>query len=258
MKGGKKRPLKLTEDDDTTTFTDETSWFDASDTANKQHIELYVSQWEGTRDMHILDLFGASASVRKAWEDRGWKGESYDIKLNPKHDITSASGFYVLLDMALRLLPFGLIMAGPPCSLFVFLSSSVHKRKVSQPMGDTSNPKVRLSNRILINTMEVLHIMSKRQVWNVLEQPANSFMYKTPPVTALYDKVKLQKIVAWMGAFGHSMPKCTHLLGSLSTPYWQALHDLASRHLPTLSSHEKGENADLAVLPFSDYGRQRC
>ena len=84
-------------------------------------------------------------------------------------------------------------------------------------MGDESNPNVRLANRILINTMEVLRIASRRHVWTVLEQPANSFMHKTPPVVEVANATKMQRIVTWMGAYGHSMPKCTHLFGNVPT-----------------------------------------
>ena len=54
------------------------------------------------------------------------------------HDVTAEAGFFVLLDLALRLVTRGLIVAGPPCSLFVSLSSSVHRRGVGHELGDTS------------------------------------------------------------------------------------------------------------------------
>ena len=49
---------------------------------------------------------------------------------------------------ALRLLPFGLAMAGPPCSLMVNACQSVHRRRAWRLEGDTGNFKVRMSNRI--------------------------------------------------------------------------------------------------------------
>lgn len=50
-------------------------------------------------------------------------------------------------------LPFALLAAGPPCSLFIFLCSSVHcrNRLGFGPRGDESNKKVQLANVISEN-----------------------------------------------------------------------------------------------------------
>ena len=68
-------------------------------------------------------------------------------------------------------------MAGPPCSLFVFLSSSVHRRGVGHELGDTSRVQVRLANLVVENTIVLLEAVSPRGVWFVLEQPAGSWMF---------------------------------------------------------------------------------
>ena len=51
----------------------------------------------------------------------------------------------------MRLLPHALCMAGPPCSLHVSASQSVHCRAEGQLLGNVNNFKVRLSNRIWSN-----------------------------------------------------------------------------------------------------------
>ena len=74
---------------------------------------------------HVLDLFGASQKVAQTWASAGYKGISYDIKLSPAHDVTSRSGFYNLLDLALQLTDTALVVAAPPCSLMSSASQSV-------------------------------------------------------------------------------------------------------------------------------------
>ena len=54
------------------------------------------------------------------------------------------------LSVFLRL-PYGLVCAGPPCSLFVWLCTSVHRRHEMFPRGNESNPKVRCANVITEN-----------------------------------------------------------------------------------------------------------
>lgn len=50
-----------------------------------------------------------------------------------------------------RIVDYGLIMAGPPCSLMTGASSSVHMRRAWRLWGDVSRYKVRLSNRVWLN-----------------------------------------------------------------------------------------------------------
>lgn len=167
------------------------------------------------------------------------------------HDVTAEAGFFALLDLALRLAPGGLIMGGPPCSLFVFLSSSVHRRGVGHELGDASRVQVRLANLVVENTMVLLEVVSPRGVWFVLEQPAGSWMFKLPRVQETFARLgcqpvrrepqgcqpggsqsggrqpadrergsqqdPVQRICTWMGAFGHEMPKGSHLVGTLPT-----------------------------------------
>lgn len=47
----------------------------------------------------------------------------------------------------------GLVVAQPPCSLMGPACQSVHKRSKANPAGDQSNYKVRLSQRIWLNTV---------------------------------------------------------------------------------------------------------
>ena len=45
----------------------------------------------------------------------------------------------------------GLILAGPPCSYFVFMSSSIHQRATLGPRGNELHQGVRLANLITEN-----------------------------------------------------------------------------------------------------------
>ena len=54
------------------------------------------------KTLHVLDVFGVSCRMQSVFEHMGYEGDSYDIKLNKAHDITSESGFKVLLEKAAR------------------------------------------------------------------------------------------------------------------------------------------------------------
>lgn len=212
---------------DTATLTQEYMWYSAE--ADIEELRKYMSTWPGRRDLHCLDLYGASMNIKQAWQGSGCTAASYDIKTGGQsHDVTRREGFMVLMDMGLRLMPRGVVVAGPPCSLFVFLSKSVHQRTEARPWGQLTNSKVRLANQIVKNTVVFIRLMLERGVWCVLEQPANSWMFKLPVFRSLISDFGLCRVSLWMGSYGHDLPKPTHLLGNMPT-LQQMRHGIASR-----------------------------
>lgn len=201
---------------DTATLTQEHSWYDAA--AHMSELQAFISSWTGLHDLHCLDLYGASMNIKEAWQRYGDSGAAYDIKSGGRsHDVTSRVGFMVLLELGLRLMPQGIVVAGPPCSLFVFLSKSVHQRTEARPWGQIKNSKVRLANQIIKNTVVFLRLMLERNVWCVLEQPANSWMFKIPVFRSLISDFRLRRVSLWLGTYGHDLPKPTHLVGNMPT-----------------------------------------
>ena len=113
--------------------------------------------------------------------------------------------------------------------------------------GDTSKLPVRLANAIVDNTMVLLEVAHLRSVWFVFEQPTTSWMFKLPCVRETFARLKgrqpgggrpvvcqargcqprggppgvdspaVLRICTWMGAFGHELPKCSHVVGTLPT-----------------------------------------
>ena len=63
----------------------------------------------------------------------------------------------LLFLFVLRLLIGGIVVAGPPCSLHIAASQSVHQRSLDNLMGNTRNMRVRLSKLIWINFVRWLH-----------------------------------------------------------------------------------------------------
>ena len=111
-----------------------------------------------------------------------------------------------------------------------FLSTHVHRRRKGAEQGDTSNHGVRLANLIVDNMMVLLEIMHERGVYFVLEQPCSSWMFKLPRVVRSLERIgntNIHRVCTWMVAFGHQMPKCSHLVGTLPT-----LHRLRRSYCP--------------------------
>ena len=79
-------------------------WFRAED--HFDDLINFAKDFSNTayRTLSVLDLFGASQRVSETWQRAGYMGMSFDIKIDPKHDICSRDGFVLLLRSALGLL----------------------------------------------------------------------------------------------------------------------------------------------------------
>ncbi len=203
--------------DDVACTISERDWFHAEQ--HCEEIATYVQEKSRTveRDLCCLDLFSASRAIERSFLLADDAAVALDIQLSPLFDITCKVGFFKILDVVLRLQCFALLFAGPPCSLFVWLSSSVHRRCAKNLLGNTANYKVRLSNLIVANLAPLLRLASERSVWWILEQPRASWLLKQAAIVGLSSCCETLSVQTWMGSYGHMMPKPTTLLGTLPT-----------------------------------------
>jgi len=201
--------------DDVQTLCEERTWFVAEN--HRRQIRTFLRGPGNSEKYGIIDLFGASAQMSKMWRKAGWDAFAFDIKSNPDHDMTSAKGFWTLCAAAKKLKKKGLIFGGPPCSLYVWISKSIHKRSQENKfVGDTSRLKVRMSNRIVANMVVFLEELSAvKEFFSITEQPSSSEMFKMKNTSAMVRKLKMESVWTWMGLFGHELPKATVLTGNL-------------------------------------------
>ena len=111
------------------------------------------------------------------------------------------------------------VLSGPPCSLFVFLSSSFHRRSNLRPLGATDRWKVRLSNLIVSNMCVAMKLVLPRTIYIIIEQPKSPFMFPHPAMTMLQAASEQEwvTIPTFMGKFQHAMPKPSLLLTNMRT-----------------------------------------
>ena len=136
---------------------------------------------------------------------------------------------------------FGWLLCGPPCHLYVFMSSSFHCRSIDFPYGDQSKFAVRRANQIVINLLAMLCIAHSRKVFFLflvefgnfliflrkkdcpvlqsfvskipqyirvrLEQPGSSMMWIMPEMVEFILWTCSQRVHSWMKCFGHELPK---------------------------------------------------
>lgn len=198
---------------DTAATLPEALWYDAE--ADMPNILEFADAWQGPRDLHMYDLFSASKKMCTSWTARGYRAVAFDLLLSREDDILSPTGFQKALHLGLRLQCGGLCFAGPPCSLFTFLSSSVHRRSLGNLDGQTVFESVRMANAIARNTAILLRVLLRRGCYVAIEQPKGSWLNKQLLYIALAQSFGLFLTITYMGCFGHDLPKATAIMSNM-------------------------------------------
>ena len=168
----------------------------------------------------------------------------------PPHqlDVLTPKGQLAALQGVLGLRPGGVLGGGPPCSLFVFMSASVHKRTATNPSGDLCNAGVCRANRIVHFWCSLVTLSAMRGCFWWTEQPGSSRMYELPcfvevlATMPLYGYSVVRQWV-WLGAFGHELLKGSAFVGT-----WPRLSALAR-------SRPEKPAASLAFYKKTESGR---
>ena len=179
----------------------------------------YALVWQGLRHIHFYDLFSGVGRAAREFGDRGYTTRTFDIQDDQDNDLTCKVGFFRALEVVLSLVEGAMILLGPPCSLWIFISRSYHRHSQESPLGDVSKAAVASANCLVRNVTLLLVIAHWRKVFFVLEQPGSSAMQYFPWVSILIEELRLQRIWTWMRAFGHMIPKPSYLLSNMQEAY---------------------------------------
>ncbi|CAE7680788.1 unnamed protein product [Symbiodinium necroappetens] len=174
------------------------------------------------RDVTVLECFSGCARISEEFRSQlSICVTTYDKQNDSTfQDLTTVAGFLSLLKKALRLKEGALLWFANPCHMFVWMSSSIHKRRPENPWGDASQPSVCMSNCITSRACLVLFIITCRGVWSAIEQPASSTLKWVPYFLHLRKLLmecngELWKQCSfWMGLYGHDNAKPSYCIGS--------------------------------------------
>ena len=169
------------------------------------------------RDLKRVDMFCGAGRVSQTFENAGDAAECFDVKMGDGYNFLQKAGFYKALGFVIRLAPFGILIAGPPCSYFVYMSSGFHRRTKDCPQGNTQEPRIVLSNLLVVNVTVLLIVAAMRYCFWLVEQPASSQMWRVWCLADLLEKSGARRIHTWMRCFGHPMAKPTVLWTNMPT-----------------------------------------
>lgn len=138
--------------------------------------------------------------------EEGLMCEPVDITLNPLHDVTKDPGEMLVISLILRCIAGSLVVLGPPCKLYVYLSRSLHGRTIKNIQGKR-NAMVRLGNKIARFTANVMALCHMRGVTYFIEQPSTSILWHIGCMKRAIKKSRGNRVTWHMFCYGGATPK---------------------------------------------------
>ena len=177
-----------------------------------------------------VDVFAGKKGFAKSMLRHGLAGATFEKMDDPVwEDILSLRGLSRLILLILRVKEHGLVMMGPPCKFWIFLTLSHTKRAAQNLAGSMASWMAKEGNAIADIVADIVKLCAALSIYTVLEQPQGSFMFAYQPMA---DALKLVNAVTTtfpMAVFKHPATKPTRLWGT--TPWLEQFGRFA-RMLP--------------------------
>ena len=168
------------------------------------------------RDIDLLDLFAGKARVARWGELLNFRVAAMDREFGSHFDLCSDIGFASTLCAVMRVKTTGMIMLGPQCSSWVWLSRSASRRSLANPYGDPSVASVAEGNVVNERVAMICAICSMLGIVWLVEQPASSLFFNTELMSMVVAKENAFQRHFFMKEFGHANSKPTLLFGVAS------------------------------------------
>jgi hypothetical protein len=158
------------------------------------------------RDLDCLEVFAGAAAIARAFSRAGLASRAYDKASNDEEDVLTLPGLTRLFWLVLRLKPGALLWAAPPCAMWSFMSSSVHRRTKDKPRGDRTRHSVREANNVARITACIIKIATFRGARFCMENPGRR-LGAYPPMARALAYARATVTIVYLGAFGGPLPK---------------------------------------------------
>ena len=107
--------------------------------AKLKDVDEFVTRMGGTC-LDAVDGFSGRGMIREVYTDHGLNAMGFDAFegniYREEDDIITHDGFWQIVKYLSLLTRYGLAILGPPCGLWVFLTSSLHRRSEGHPWGN--------------------------------------------------------------------------------------------------------------------------
>jgi len=143
-------------------------------------IKFIIEFPNGGRVNQGFDCYGGEGMFQTSCMEHDLTCAYFDMVRSRDQNILTKRGFFDALSKTCSVEPLGLQVLGPDCSWQTFLCLNHSKRSDENPLGNMANPKVEKSNLIAVNTTILALVGDIRGVFGVIEQPADTWYFKSP------------------------------------------------------------------------------
>ncbi len=183
-------------------------------------LALLKEMASGMPALDAISFFDGTGSMSSALRACHLRTASYDIlndttNVHNLQDIATEAGLQVALVNCARLRAGGLAWMAPPCSNWVWVSASKHRRSIAQPLGDDwCNSKTFHHNQIIRAVSIVARACSSWRVHWVIENPLSSCMFQFPELKAVILSSNAKEASMRLSTFGSESAKPVRLVGT--------------------------------------------
>ena len=183
------------------------------------------------RHLDAVELFAGQAEITQALQAAFFTALGVDASDGrAESNMLSYRGFLNALHLIMRIKPKGLLWLAPPCSSWVYMSSSWHKRgKRNRHRGATRWCDIREANSLGCIVAILVLVASWRQVYYILEQPKGSKLLKFRPLQDALRNTGASTLTTYLRSFCPTFP----IKKPLSLCYTAPWAVLLSRPMPT-------------------------
>lgn len=179
----------------------------------KQLLGCHRDKLAVLRNIDVLDLFSGKARVARWAELVGLTSVPLDREYGSHLDLCTPLGQAVAICTLLRVRRNGLLMMGPQCSSWIWLSRSRTKRSLANVNGDLQVHTVQEGNQVNSFCGLLVAICTLLGLAWIVEQPGSSLFFHTEIMKAMVRHSNAYQRHILMKQYGHTSCKATLLVG---------------------------------------------
>ena len=161
-----------------------------------------------------LDVFAGQKGFAKSLARHGLKGMTFEKEDDPEwNNILNLKGTSTLFFLILRVRTNGIVLLGPPCKFWIFLTLSHTKRTAQNPAGSSSSWMAREGNAIADIVAKFVLRCAALDIFAAIEQPQGSFMFQYGPMKSALEQVGAVTTSFPMVACKHPFNKANKVVG---------------------------------------------
>jgi hypothetical protein len=190
-------------------------------------LQLVLPLQDLPRTLDAVEFFAGDGQITAALQRAAFNVRAVDAASGEaESNLGSTRGFRNALSLIMQVKASGFIWLAPPCSAWVFLSSSWHGRSPENGYRGKRRKHfadIRDANSLAVVVAMCILVARWRNVGYIMEQPSNSKLYKYGPIRRALRATQASKVSTYLQSFCPTFPLQKALSLVFTCPWAQQL-----------------------------------